>query len=342
MKNALTYLTRGCPRNCEYCALRDAVGVGKELDPIDWIEAFHILKSMGVEFNLILGNETWLLGMSLLDVLRHNKVPYALYTTCPEPGFSKYNFAFYSSGIIDNLSCGIDYPCELDEDHPVIADDSYFKSEAAWKGFQWIKQHFPLVDTQGTITVHRNNLHYLPKLVTQLSDLGVFVGINFIHWNSDGKFDFFPQKEEIQHLLFDPTDYPYLDSILDQVLKKPGLLQNPQFLQLPAKTLATMGWHCNGDPYGGPTIDSDGKLRCCGYRRGTHTPKFSIFDLPEKEAEWKEAVRMDAMECPGCCWSYPWMTHYWQQVNPELGKAVFTKHGGDHIPEEKWSKRKLQ
>ena len=341
MKNSLTYITRGCPRNCEYCDLRDAIGVGKELNTEEWKKAFAILKEMGIDFNLILGNETWLLRDRLLDIMKSNEVPYALYTTCPEPLFSTHKDKFFGSGVIDNLSCGIDYPPPYTK-NTSLDDDSWLKSKDAWKGFTWIKEHFPDVDTQGTVTVHKGNYTHLPQLVQQLSEIGVFIGINFIHWNSDGKFDFFPSKEEIKDLLFEEEDLPKLREILDWVLEQKSLLQNPEFIKEDVKMLTGMGWHCQGDPIGGPTIDSDGRLRVCGYRKGIETQKFTIFDLPEKEEEWKEAVYTDAMECPGCSWSYPWMFKYWQENDKEMGKNVFVKHGGNAIDKDKWSKRNIE
>jgi MoaA/NifB/PqqE/SkfB family radical SAM enzyme len=337
MKNALTYLTRACPRKCEYCALRDAKDIGKQLSITEWEDAFSILYELGIEFNLILGNEPWVLGEGLLSILRCNQVPYALYTTCPEPTFSRYKDTFFESGYLDNLSCGIDYPVG---EGIFIDDDSYRKSIDAWHGFKWIKKEYPDIDTQGTITIHKKNIKYAPRLVQNLSKLGVFVGINFIHWNKDGKYDFFPKKEEIPDLMFNKEDYPMVKEIMNRIADSPNnLLQNPEFIIEEPKMLLNMGWHCDGNPYGGPTIDADGHLRCCGYRRGTYTPKYTIFDLPEYLDAWEEAVHQDVMECPGCAWSYPWMSHYWTNMNNEFGKDVFIRHGGMHIPKEKWSKR---
>ncbi len=339
MKNSLTYLTRRCPRACGYCALRDATHIGEELTVKQWQVAFTILKKLGVDFNLILGNETWLLGAGLLELMKTNKVPYALYTTCPEPLWSAYNFTFFKSGIIDNLSCGIDYPVKTRLD---IDDDSYVKSEAAWKGFTWMKKHFPNYDCQGTVTVHKGNYELLPQLISDLSDLGVFIGINFIHWNSDNNFDFFPSKKEISTLLFTPDDIPKLQQVMDNIVQEPKLVQNSEMLAESVDKLTNMGWHCQGNPYGGPTIDSDGTLRVCGYRKGEYTPKFTIFDLPEKIKEWEHAVHLDAMNCPGCAWSYPWMFHYWTKRDSQFGNKVFVKHAGKNIEEKNWSTRKIE
>jgi len=308
---------------------------------VSWIEAFYILKELGVDFNLILGNETWLLGHRILSILGRNKVPYALYTTCPEPTFSKYRDWFFSE-CLDNLSCGMDYPVLPGF---TIQDDSFYKSVSAYKGFKWVKENYPFVDTHATITVHRKNLQYLLALAKQLIELKVFYAINFIHWNKDGKFDFFPKDNVISDLLFQPSDYPLIQSTLNEVISFSGsILQSPEVVEMVAKDpeLLQMRWHCGGNPYGGPTIDADGRLRVCGYRKGIHTPQFTIFDLPHHIDDWREAVRKDAKDCPGCVWLYPMQFHYWNNTDASMGRNVFVKHGGTHIDKNKWSKRIIE
>lgn len=343
MINSLTYLTRRCPRKCGYCSLRDAKDVGKELTPEQWIKAFDILQQMNVHFNLILGNETWLLGYDLLIILERNQVPYAMYTTCPEPYFSRNKQTFFESGIIDNLSCGIDYPINLPEDHVGRKDDSYKKSVAARNGMIWAKQKYPHLDVHGTITIHKLNCEYVLDIVNDLTAHDIFIAVNFIHWNKDGEYDFFPEAKYIQELLFTEEDIPKVTQLLQELSERPGFTQNPGIFKIEPHKIMTMDWHCGGDPYGGPTIDSDGRLRCCGYRKGRYTPNYSIFDLPEYVKEWREAVRMDAMECPGCAWTYPMGYHYWNDSGlHKEGIASFVKHQDTHIPKEKWSNRKLQ
>ena len=339
MKNALTYITRKCPRHCEYCAIRNSKMPG-ELSPERWKEAFEVLENLGVDFNLILGNEAWLFGDKLAVFMKDTKTPYAIYTTASEPLFSKNVDFLLGKQIIDNLSCGFDFPNDVSSD--MIDDDSYKKSQDAWKAFTYVRKKYPWVDTQGTMTVHRLNYRFLPKIVEQLQDIGVNIGVNFIHWDKDGTFDFFPRKEDIEELLFKESDYADLRKVLDKTLSiDKGYLQNPEFLKLPLEVLVEMGWHCQGDPYGGPTIDADGSLRVCGYRKGIYTSKFKIWDLkdPEKVKQWQEAVKKDAMECPGCSWSYPWMYHYWQNKEPEFGKDVFANHASKKLDIGKWKKR---
>jgi len=340
--NSLTYLTRRCPRKCTYCSLRDS-NLERELNADEWIKAFQILKELGVDFNLILGNETWLLGNDLVKIMRTNQVPYAIYSTCPEPLFSKYRTQFFNpkDRILDNLSCGVDYPILYLISHELITDQEK-KSWDAWNGLLWLKENYPSVDSQGTITITKENLLTVPDTIRELTRHRIFTGCNFIHWNKDGEFDFFPSKEELAGLLFTNDDKGLIQEILDIILADKVLLQNREMLLLDPEMFINTDWHCQGSPYDGPTVDADGSLRCCGYRAGKRTSTLSIFDLPERKVDWMSAVYHDAMECPGCLWSYPWMYHYWQDNDPEFGKKVFNVHAGKHISEDQWSKREIK
>jgi MoaA/NifB/PqqE/SkfB family radical SAM enzyme len=349
MLNSLTYLTRKCPQKCSYCRLRDA-NIGPELSAEQWVKAFGILKDLGIDFNLVLGNETWLLRENLVVIFSKNKVPYALYTTCPPRIFNVWRDIMFGTGMIDNLSCGVDYPFTYlykalmaDAASP-FKNDMELKSFNAWNGLLWTKENYPKVDTQGTMTISRINYEMLEQTVGELSLAGVFSGLNFIHYDKDGGFDFFPAKEEIESMLFEKKHLPLLREIMDKILfsREDYLVQNIAMLAEDVEALTDMGWHCKGNPYGGPTIDADGRLRCCGYRAGKRTPQFTIFDLPQRWDDWKEAVYQDAMECCGCFWSYPWMYHTLQDSDSVKVKDVFVKHAGKHIDPTKWSDRKIK
>jgi MoaA/NifB/PqqE/SkfB family radical SAM enzyme len=338
MKNSLTYITRRCPRNCAYCGLRDAIGVGKELTKEQWAEAFQILETMGVDFNLILGNETWLLHEELPYIMQRNKVPYAIYTTSPGTLFPDNREKLLVQGVLDNFSSGVDFPssrCDGD-------DDMYRKSKDSWESFRWIKKNTPWVDCQATITIHRKNIKFVPEIIREATEMGIPTGINFIHYNKDGGFDFFGTAGDLKDYVFQEEDRDDFLEVMSTIKANLGMLQSTPQLELTFDEVVSMGWHCKGNPYGGPTIDADGTLRVCGYRKGTRTPKYTIFDLPEKENEWREAVRMDAMECPGCSWSYPYMTHYWECRDDDFGKKVFNDHAGLHIAKEQWAERRIK
>lgn len=351
MKCALTFITRACPRNCLYCDIastpsKDELSVGQ------WIDAFLIMKKeIGVTFNLILGNESWLLGKRLIHIMKENRIPFAMYSTAPPELFDKYHDDFFQ-GPIDNLSCGIDYPLSYllmrSSTMGVTMNDIENKSLDGWLALLKTRFRYPEVDTQGMITIHRQNYMMLPLTVSELKRFGIFTGLNFIHYNSDGKFDFFPGKKDLKDFLFTSKKHrDRLYSVLTEALSiEKHLIQQPEVYYFKRENLdylLDMKWHCGGDPYGGPTLQSDGSLRCCGYRPGEKTPKFNIFELTNKGMieEWKHAVWSDAKNCPGCSWSYPRMYHYWLGRDREFGQQIFTRHAGKHIPSSQWSERKV-
>lgn len=171
--NALTYLTRRCPRNCQYCDLKKDE-FENELTLEQWVSVFNILEKLEVDFNLILGNETWLLGSDLYTLMQYNKIPYALYTTAPPSLFDKYHEAFFL-GPIDNLSCGIDWSLDyLNYREGAMSDDEK-KSKDGHRAISATREYYPHVDCQGTMTIHRENFWELPQLVRELpkSDLSL-------------------------------------------------------------------------------------------------------------------------------------------------------------------------
>lgn len=349
--NSCTFITRRCFRNCDYCDIANTPGKN-ELSPEQWRDAFEVLHHMGVKFNLILGNETWAFKDSLATIMLENKVPYALYTTAPPHLFKECVESYFGNkiadgGIIDNLTCGIDYTYQtLQKISLESMDDTQRKSWDGWNAIKETRVKWPWVDCHATITISKRNYMEVEEYVKEASFLGVHVAINFIHWNKDGKYDFFPGADSLKDYLFNPDDEPIVTDLLRSVSQLPhNLIQNKELMeQMNGLEVITMGWHCGGSPYDGPTIDADGSLRCCAYRPGTRTPHFQIFDLWDSEVidRWRSAVYLDAMDCPGCTWTYPWTYHYWKKRDPSFGTKIFVKHAGKHIPKEKWADRKVE
>lgn len=340
MINALTYLTRRCPNKCSYCRIsREKV---KEMPPQSWSRAWDILKEMGVTFNLILGNEPWILGRELPNIMQHNQIPFAMYTSCNSLLYGSYSKVFFTT-FLDNFSCAVDYSKDYLHQNAFHIDDMERKSENSWFLLRCVKEDYPHVDCQGLITIHKKNVMQVPFIIEDLSAMGVFVGLNLIHHARDDQTDFAPPKEEMADLLFDkPGDAALLADVFQQAKHIPNnLIMNPDYLDYEVEKLVAKAFHCGGNPYGGPTIDADGSLRCCGYRKGKYTSKFFITDLPKRIDDWKEAVLQDASECDGCSWGYMLMYHKLLS-EPEFGKKVFTKHAIKGLEESKWSQRKIE
>lgn len=329
------YLTRSCTMHCEYCRIRNSTLKRKELSVDEWKNAFKILKDLGVEFNLILGNEPLMLKddyVKIIDFLNKDNYSYATYTTFPEPLWGNYKQKLVDVGI-KNVSGGLDYLKGPE-------GDILEKSCRAFKGLKWCRDN-GIPDYQGTITLTKTNIDSALDTVETLSSENLWSGVNIIHYAKDNFFDFFPTKDEIKNLIFTDVDKPKLE-ILAKKLKE-GILEGKYKMQNPPEYLdalvehgINLDWHCNHKLPLIFTVDADGTMRTCGYRQGPRTGKYSIFDLENKEKlksfmiDWSEDIK----ECPGCFWSYWWMTEFYLKNNPEFGKEVFKVHASKYYSNE--------
>jgi sulfatase maturation enzyme AslB (radical SAM superfamily) len=224
-----------------------------------------------------------------------------------------------------------------------ICDHIENKSKDGWDALLWTTNNYHHVDTQAQITIHAKSLPYIEEMIEFASNNEIFTGINMIHYDSDGRFDFFPSEFDIRAagLYIKDNQMFRLEEIAEFIEKNKGciLLQNPEYISQ-VLMYPRQNWHCKGDPYGGPTVDADGSLRLCGYRKGTRTPMYNVWDLQDSNlhSKWEEAVQKDAEECPGCSWSYPMMYKY-HKKDEDFGKIVFARHAGKHIPEHLWSRK---
>jgi len=318
---SVIYLTRRCPRACSYCGIKESRKT--ELSTSQWLEAFYILKKIGVQFNLILGNEPWLLGDMPIIVNEHG-TPYAVYSSAFMPLFMERRKIFFGEMGLKNFSVGIDYPPQYVESRQGEVTQEEKKSLDAWKALCWIRENYPDVECQGTITIHKKNIWYLKTLMEMLTEKGIWIGANTIHWSFQKEMDFAGEWDHRFALERSTNDLQYLTEMAE---KKKYKLHMPEYLQQENQfNLAHRMWHCRGNPYDGPTVDADGTLRCCGYVKGERSSKFSIFDLPHELHEYRKAVMEDALRCRGCFWSCAWGYHFYKKNSPDQLVSIFAEH----------------
>ncbi len=318
------YLTRKCPMNCDYCSIRKTNLTRPELTVEEWKRVFDIFKNLGCEFNLILGNETMMLEYGLVGLIAYlsqQKTKYAMYSTCPSELFNKLKQPLADAGL-KNLSSGFD---------SLKRNDSIgIKSKRGLAGMIEMKRLVPGIDTQGTITISKINLDEVEDLLRTLTKNGIWGAVNSIHWDSDGKYDFFPPKEFLKDFMVDDREkfIKLCMRLKELTLKGEIMIQNPpEYFDALAKYGLDMSWHCS-KPYI-ITVDADGQLRLCGYRRGKKVPEFSIFDLRDRQKfeEYKKVWKEESQECPGCFWSYYWMAENFICTDQkEYGTKVFQNH----------------
>ena len=320
------YLTRGCPHKCSYCAIRDSPLQRPELTTEEWIETFDILHSLGVDFHLILGNELLMRRdiVQIIAYLSSTGVPYAFYTTCPPYLMKQYAQRLVDVGL-SNASCGIDVTSTA----YWPKSDMYVarKAEQGLNGLRWFRDN-GVKDLQGTITISKMNTGRIIEVIKMLTDEGMWCGANTIHWDVDGGFDFFPQKKKIEHLLLTQEEIDGDSEIIKSLYLAGELaIQNPpEFWNAWEEYGVNLNWHCSTPQI--ITVDADGSMRCCGYRKGTYSSAMHIFDLPNQLDNYWEAWQRDQRECPGCFWSYPWMAEHLlvKESDKGYGLEVFQAH----------------
>ena len=320
------YLTRSCPHKCSYCALRDSPLRRPELTTEEWITAFDILHSLGVDFHLILGNELLMRRdiVQIISYLSGTGVPYAFYTTCPPHLMKQYAQQLVDVGL-SNASCGIDVTPE--SNWP--GSDVYIrrKANSGLEGLKWFRDS-GVEDLQGTITISKINTGRIAEVIRMLTNEGIWCGANTIHWDVDGGFDFFPERKKIEHLLLTQKEISRdAEHIKSLYLTGELAIQNPpEYWDAWEEYGVNLSWHCNFPQI--LTVDADGSMRCCGYRKGTYSSAMNIFDLPNQLDNYWEAWQRDQLECPGCFWSYPWMAEHLlvKESDKNYGLEVFQAH----------------
>ena len=313
--------------DCEYCAIKKTK-VARELTISEWRKAFDVLKYLGCEFNLILGNEVMLLEEKLVELVRYlyeQKTEYAMYSTCPETLLDKLKKPLVSAKL-KNLSCGFD---------SLGRNDSIgIKSRRGLMSMIEMKRMIKGLDTQGTITLSKINLNEVIGLLKILTNHGIWGAVNSIHWDIDGMYDFFPPKELLKDFIIDDRKrfLEVCKELKELTLSGEIMIQNPpEYFDALALHGLDMSWHCTQPLI--ITVDADGMLRLCGYRRGTVVPKFSIFDMIDRRKfeEYVKVWKKESQECPGCFWSYFWMAENFICTDQkEYGTKVFQKHSSKY------------
>lgn len=303
---SVIYLTRKCPNTCDYCSIRNSPLQGNELTTEQWKIAFDILANMGTEFFLILGNEPLARSdiVILIDYLTNTlKIPYGLYTTFPDVYIKTHARNLIDTGIT-NVSCGIDV---LPKDN---AAPTYMR-EKARRGLRWLKwfRLNGVQDLHASITVSKANIHYLGDLARLLTKEKIWAGFNPLHWNKDGYYDFSPIKKYIETLVLSRQEIEMgIGKLIKAKQVESLMVHNPdKFLYDWMEYGENLTWHCSAPEI--ITVDADGTMRCCGYRKGEKCSTKSIFkiDLDTYWNDWK----IDMKKCPGCYWSCPWQAEHW-------------------------------
>ena len=306
---AILFLNRDCRRRCPQCSAWKHSGPG--LNTAQWESAIKIVEGLS-DFTLVLGNDPWLAGLNLTHLFNR---PTVVYTTAfRDKGWgpmSPETAAILKS--LGNFSVGYDYPGSLLSNNET--DPNKKKARDAWLCAKEIRKHpDPQVHTTEiyfSCTVHKDNADLVKLVYSDAEEIGAYVSYNFLNYATDDQFDFFPGKDVLGSWRVSPEQYDHIrDWVLTRLWKGRFYIWEPFGIHTFSE-MTRMTWHCKGNPYGGPTVDFDGTLRVCGYRKGKRCSELKIWDLSSRSGveKWREAVHKDAMDCPGCSWSCPMVYH---------------------------------
>ena len=322
-----TFLTRRCPLHCKYCSIREST-IKSELTIEEWEAAYDIMEKLKIPFNLIIGNEPLMLQDDLVELISFfnvRDIKYGIYTTFPEPLFSKYKNKLLRAGL-ENLSCGIDV---IKSNHN---SDITTKSLRGLEGLKWGKE-VGIPELHATVTISKLNVSTYPEVVDLLTSLGIWTEVNVIHYAKDEGYDFCPPIEKMKDLALTEEDLPELiltsEIMKRKVIEGKVMLHNvPEYFDDLVKFGLNLDWHCEIPAV--LCVDADGSLRVCSYRAGDRVKKYSIFDLPESMESFIEDWKKDRDDCPGCFWSCWYHAEYYLKKDFEFGKDYFQKHRSEY------------
>jgi len=340
------FLNRECPRRCPYCGAR-RFGVDR-LSGEQWLDVIDLLREQGIEFFLFLGNEPLMLGKDLVVVVKglaERNVEYGLYSTSPEPLFSKWRENLIDAGL-RNWSAGVDFVPEvyqrmkkegrLSEKAIRLVEgqgvEIVRKAEESLKGLVWMYEA-GVEEVLSLITVSRANVEMLYDMVVWFADNVVRdnrwkVSYNYVEWDHGDK-DFMVSKDEGEGWWLLEEDREVwqrgLLKLEEEWEKYPFVQPVKGYLSNIDRALRqdVKWWKECGFGVENLSVECDGKIRACGYREGR--VGYTVWDFRDRAEEVWDAWRREVMKCKGCYWALPHMlaeagvqvcdfeSRYWQK-----------------------------
>jgi len=325
---ASIFLERWCPRNCGYCASKH-VKVGRLLRPDEWLEAFGRLRDEGVRFFLVVGNDS-LLYPWIVDLVRgleengfHGM--YAMYTTFPEPWYSRLREKLVDAGIY-SVSCGVDVVAGCLTGDSSIDEKSIYGLEQ----LVWFRER-GVPDLQATVTIHGRNYKFLDRVFDVITANRIWIGTSMIEYSVDGLHDFFGTRESLESFLIPEREGEEfrrkMYDLAGEVRKGRWMFQlPPEYLELLGDMRGEPRWHCTLPLI--VSIEADGSFRLCAYRPFYEHRGHTVFELG-REVSMSDYVvwyNEESSKCPGCAWGYPYMAEHWYHRDVEFGDKVLQFH----------------
>lgn len=331
-------ITRRCNLRCKTCqVIHPKLPQGRELTSQEWDKAFDIVyNKLGADFIAVYGGEPLILGRNklgnIIESLAKHRPKKSFTIISNSVGLKEEDMDYFMNRGLDSWTASVDcLPQGNSADKFTKA-----KSQVGLSTLLKFKEK-GLRDTCGIITVTKKNLLQVPETTKFLTDLGIWTGIDLLHYDSperlDGMDNFSTDKKYMKELLLDNIDdVRNVASKLIQ-MKKEGALIFPTFKTLEAwknpNYSLNLNWSCKNleRPYL-ILLDADGTLGACDQFQPSELKKYSIFDMPEKWNDFSNQYMKSIRDRNCRCF---WSTHYC------LDEIANTKDGMKYYQHEKES-----
>lgn len=350
-KASTIYLNRDCSRNCPYCNNKDPIREKGRLSVEQWKRIFLFLRDeVGIEFFLILGTEPLLMAKDLVELVKFwdkEDMEYGLYSTSPPKLFDEHIRKLLDAGL-NNWSSGIDFIPEVyDCWEPALSNPVKALVEKNRKGLQQKARDslraFKFLEGKvrelhALITISKMNIEMVPTMIEWLTDNfndSIHIGINFVEY-SDGKdMDFATTKDDDYCFSSTPSDLARLVNLSHSLQlmseKAKNRLQIPIEYVGDIQSILHLDWKCSLYAMA-LSVDCNGEMRLCGYRRLPPEGRPTVFDLMDDKVDVLRYLDLVHFDCKGCYWSYPYVlmkqgsqivnyrSRHWKDRDKELKK----------------------
>jgi len=298
------YITRQCNLNCGYCNITNH-NYEKVLNVEEWIRACDILDNLGIERLVILGGEPTLVqGIEkIIQHIAHNTS--LAFSIVSNGAVSLPRLKTMIDAGLENFSTSLDTLLENSLDKSTLQ-----KSQNTLKVMEHVKK-WGGKHLRAYLVLNQYNLGEVSSIAQYLTEHGIWLYLLPYHYGQGEEFWELRDRLKKPGFAVDRTKTVMLEKEVQQwvKMKESGFLiaNSREYLLDMKKYMTDLSWHCMPFP-AELRIDTDGSLMCCHDLRGELSPRYTIFDIENREQynNFKLDRAQDAAACPGCYWPSPY------------------------------------
>jgi len=339
-------VTRKCNQQCNYCGIirnpeflfYRTVQSYKERDPIFWVNVVSTIATLNPNaFFLIYGGEPYLYQVynvgAIVKYMNKHGIHYSIISNVSTPtireGWLKLHRKLKEDGQegLRGFTVSLD-PLIYDEKLKDFDPDRYNKSIAAYEFLKQLKDE-GVKDLVAEVVVDKQTIKYLPRLLEDLQQLGIWASVSWVEPAYTDAYDFARSPTPDEYLRVVPDE-----KLIEETVQICKQFNNVHFVEAleelyrrvrqtePSVVLSSSGREYQVPAYKcepgfeNLSIEPDGQIRLCLRIKGLATQAFYVDKLTQllwqedaqKVDEWlnglKEAMQIDYENlCSGCLWT---------------------------------------